>query len=116
MSLPLKRVVFDLNLGCPSGPRRTSPRTLLHLPDGPQIWIALSVYLVLAIVRKRLKLELNLYPMSQILSLSLFEKPPLLEAFSHLICTGTDPWVLGKPQPQGRTIAYRRRIVLLFGF
>jgi hypothetical protein len=49
-----------------------------------QIWIAISVYVVLAIVRKRLRLELNLYPMSQILSLSLFEKTPLLQAFSQI--------------------------------
>jgi hypothetical protein len=49
-----------------------------------QIWIAISVYVLLAIVRKRLKLQLNLFPMSQILSLSLFEKTPLLRAFSQL--------------------------------
>ena len=49
-----------------------------------QIWIAISVYVLLAIVRKQLGLELNLYPMSQILSLSLFEKVPLLQAFSHV--------------------------------
>jgi hypothetical protein len=49
-----------------------------------QIWIAISVYALLAIVRKRLQLELNLYPMSQILSLSLFEKTPLLQAFSQM--------------------------------
>ena len=49
-----------------------------------QIWIAISVYVLLAIVRKRLRLELNLYPMSQILSLTLFEKMPLLQAFSQI--------------------------------
>ena len=49
-----------------------------------QIWIAISVYVLLAIVRKQLGLELSLYPMSQILSLSLFEKMPLLQAFSHI--------------------------------
>jgi hypothetical protein len=37
-----------------------------------------------AIVRKRLQLELNLYPTSQILSLSLLEKTPLLQAFSQM--------------------------------
>ena len=46
-----------------------------------QIWIAISVYVLVAIVRKRLGLELNLYQMSQILSLTLFEKIPLLQAF-----------------------------------
>jgi hypothetical protein len=49
-----------------------------------QIWIAISVYVLLAIVRKQLGLELNLYPMSQILSLRLFEKVPLLQAFSDV--------------------------------
>jgi len=52
-----------------------------------QIWIAISVYVLLAIVRKRLRLELTLYPMSQILSLSLFEKTPLLRAFSQINST-----------------------------
>ncbi len=52
-----------------------------------QIWIAISVYVLLAIVRKRLGLELSLYPMTQILSLSLFEKVPLLQAFSQTYCT-----------------------------
>jgi hypothetical protein len=49
-----------------------------------QIWIAISIYVLVAIVRKQLALELNLYPMTQILSLTLFEKMPLLEAFSHI--------------------------------
>jgi hypothetical protein len=49
-----------------------------------QIWIAISVYVLLAIARKRLKLELNLYPMAQILSLTLFEKMPLLQALSPI--------------------------------
>ena len=43
-----------------------------------------SVYVLLAIVRKRLRLEIKLFPMSQILSLSLFEKSPILQAFSQL--------------------------------
>jgi hypothetical protein len=49
-----------------------------------QIWIAISVYVLLAIIRKRLDLELSLYSMSQITSLTLFEKRPLLQAFSQL--------------------------------
>ena len=49
-----------------------------------QIWIAISVYVLLAIVRKRLRLELNRYPISQILSLTLFEKMPLLQALSQI--------------------------------
>jgi IS4 transposase len=49
-----------------------------------QIWIAISVYVLLAIIRKRLRLEFKLYPVSQILSLSLFEKRPLLQALSQI--------------------------------
>ena len=45
-----------------------------------QIWIAVSVYVFVAIVRKRLGLNASLYQILQILSLSLFEKMPLLQA------------------------------------
>jgi hypothetical protein len=45
-----------------------------------QIWIAVSVYVLVAIVRKRLGLELSLYQILQILSVSLFEKTPILQA------------------------------------
>jgi hypothetical protein len=44
-----------------------------------QIWIAVSVYVLVAIIRKRLGLEASLYQILQILSLSLFEKTPLLQ-------------------------------------
>src|SRR5665811_2141428 len=43
-----------------------------------QIWIAVSVYVLVAIVRKRLGLETSLYQILQILSLTLFEKTPIL--------------------------------------
>ena len=46
-----------------------------------QIWIALSVYVLVAIVRKRLNLDASLYTLLQILSLTLFEKMPLQQAF-----------------------------------
>jgi len=42
-----------------------------------QIWIAVSVYVLVAIVRKRLGLEASLYQLLQILSLTLFEKTPI---------------------------------------
>ena len=42
-----------------------------------QIWIAITVYVLVAIVRKRLNIEASLYTMLQILSLTLFEKTPL---------------------------------------
>ena len=45
-----------------------------------QIWIAVSVYVLVAIVRKRLGLEASLYQVLQILSVTLFEKTPILRA------------------------------------
>src|ERR1019366_589259 len=48
-----------------------------------QTWIAVSVYVLVAIVRKRLGLEASLYQILQILSLTLFEKTPILQAFTH---------------------------------
>jgi hypothetical protein len=47
-----------------------------------QIWIAISVYVLVAIVRKRLKLSLSLYTILQILSVTLFEKTPILQALT----------------------------------
>lgn len=46
-----------------------------------QIWIAVSVYLLVAIVRKRLGLEKSLYQILQILSVTLFEKEAILHVF-----------------------------------
>ena len=45
-----------------------------------QIWIAVSVYVLVAIVRKRLMLSISLYQILQILSVTLFEKTPILQA------------------------------------
>jgi Domain of unknown function (DUF4372)/Transposase DDE domain len=45
-----------------------------------QIWIAVSVYVLVAIVRKHLGLDASLYQILQILSLTLFEKTPILQA------------------------------------
>jgi IS4 transposase len=42
-----------------------------------QIWIALCVFVLVAIVKKELKLELSLYSILQILSVSLFQKEPI---------------------------------------
>jgi hypothetical protein len=47
-----------------------------------QIWIAISVYVLVAIVKKRLNLNLSLYTILQILSVSLFEKTPVLQALT----------------------------------
>ena len=45
-----------------------------------QIWIAIAVYVLVAIVRKRLKLDATLYQILQILSVIPFEKTPILQA------------------------------------
>jgi hypothetical protein len=49
-----------------------------------QIWIAVSVYVLVAIVRKRLGLEVSLYQILQVLSLTLFEKTPILQVLQHI--------------------------------
>jgi hypothetical protein len=48
-----------------------------------QIWMAVSVYLLVAIMKKRLGIPLSLYTILQILSVSIFEKTPLVELFSQ---------------------------------
>jgi hypothetical protein len=48
-----------------------------------QIWIAVSTYVLVAIIRKRLHLQLNLYTILQILSVTLFEKVPLDQLFAN---------------------------------
>jgi hypothetical protein len=47
-----------------------------------QIWIAVSVYVLVAIVKKRLNLDASLYTLLQILSVTLFEKMPLQQALA----------------------------------
>jgi hypothetical protein len=49
-----------------------------------QIWIAVSVYVLVAIIRKRLELDASLYQILQILSVSLFEKTPILCALQAI--------------------------------
>ena len=48
-----------------------------------QIWIAVSAYVLVAIMKKRLKIELTLYTILQILSISLFEKKPIYQALTE---------------------------------
>jgi len=50
-----------------------------------QIWIAVSAYVLVAIIRKRLHLKHNLYTILQILSVTLFEKVPLDQLFENYI-------------------------------
>jgi hypothetical protein len=47
-----------------------------------QIWTAISIYVLVAIIKKRLGLDRSLYSILQILSVSLFEKTPILQALS----------------------------------
>jgi hypothetical protein len=47
-----------------------------------QIWISISIYTLIAIIKKELKIELSLYTILQILSISLFEKVPMNTMFS----------------------------------
>ena len=47
-----------------------------------QIWIAISTYVLIAIMKKRLKIDLSRYTILQILSLSLFEKMSILQALT----------------------------------
>jgi len=51
-----------------------------------QIWIAISVYLLVAILRKRLDVDLSLYTILQVLSVTLFEKRPLLQVVTETNC------------------------------
>ncbi len=51
-----------------------------------QIWIAVSIYVLVAIVRKRLGLDASLYQILQILSVTLFEKVPILQVLEASNC------------------------------
>jgi IS4 transposase len=55
-----------------------------------QIWIAVSTYVLVAIIRKRLELDASLYQILQIFSVTLFEKMPILQVFQEGL-SQTDP-------------------------
>jgi IS4 transposase len=55
-----------------------------------QVWIAISIYVLVAIVKKHLKPERSLYTILQILSVTLFEKTSILQALSHNNCENQD--------------------------
>ena len=56
-----------------------------------QIWIVISVYVLVAILKKRLHLDdLSLYTILQILSVSLFERKPILQALTPPDCTNIE--------------------------
>lgn len=56
-----------------------------------QIWIAVSVYVLVAIIKKRLQLEQSLYTILQILSVTVFEKLPLLQVLTDRDYRSTTP-------------------------
>jgi len=56
-----------------------------------QIWIAISVYVLVAIVKKRLKLETSLYTILQILSVTLFEKSDLNQLLTEYTVASEAP-------------------------
>jgi Transposase DDE domain/Domain of unknown function (DUF4372) len=59
-----------------------------------QVWIAMTVYVLIAILRKRMDLEhLSLWQISQVLSLTCFEKMPVNSLFSHEITLPADPQI-----------------------
>ena len=61
-----------------------------------QIWIAISVYVLIAIVKKRLNLKASLYELLQILSLTMFERTPLDQLFTSSAHASTDPQSLNQ--------------------
>lgn len=56
-----------------------------------QLWIAVSVYVLVAIVKKRLNLDASLYTLLQILSVTLFEKIPIQQALTASSYKTGDP-------------------------
>ena len=46
-----------------------------------QIWIAVGVYVLVAIAKKRLGIDANLYTFLQVLGITVFEKSPILQCF-----------------------------------
>ena len=59
-----------------------------------QIWIAVSVYVLVAIVQKRLALDKSLYQILQILSVTIFEKEPILQVLEP---SGSESELFGDP-------------------
>ncbi len=56
-----------------------------------QVWIAVSVYVLVAIIKKRLEIELSLYTILQILSVTVFEKMPILQVLTNSDCKYENP-------------------------
>ena len=56
-----------------------------------QIWIAVAVYVLIAIIKKELKLSASLHSLLQILSLTMFEKASLQQTLSEITMPPNDP-------------------------
>ena len=55
-----------------------------------QVWVALAAYVLVAIAKKRLGLDMSLYQILEILSVTIFEKTPILQGFSNFNEQSTD--------------------------
>jgi IS4 transposase len=66
-----------------------------------QVWIAITVYLLVAIFKKRHQLPASLYTILQVLSVSLFEKNPILQAFSQHPSQTINPNINNSPYLPG---------------
>ena len=77
-----------------------------------QIWIAISVYVLVAIAKKRLGVEASLYTILQILSLTLFEKIPLDQLLNDTALENFDcenPTQLNRVRPVTDVLEERER-------
>ena len=61
-----------------------------------QIWIAISVYLLVAIVKKKLAVKASLYKILQIVSVTIFEKTSILQAFSDIDYSDSDSEIVNQ--------------------
>ena len=58
-----------------------------------QIWVAISTYLLVAIIKKELKMKHSIYTILQILSISLFEKTPIQSLFADIALPESEPGI-----------------------
>ena len=66
-----------------------------------QVWIAISVYVLVAILKKRFRLSQSPYTVLQILHLTLFERMPILQAFAQPVLQNRTPDVQNQLNLQG---------------
>ena len=48
-----------------------------------QIWIAITIYVLIAIIKKELGLSVSIYQILQVVSVTIFERVPILQALQH---------------------------------